>query len=77
MKNKFYELYFSPTGGTLTTVKIFGPEIFGILDREPVPVNLRTLVRDGGELPVFTDKDICLVSVPSFAGRVPLPAELP
>lgn len=72
--NKFYELYFSPTGGTLASVKILGPEIFNILGREPVPVNLRTLVRDGGSLPVFSEEDICMVSVPSFAGRVPLPA---
>ena len=71
---KFYELYFSPTGGTLASVKILGPEIFGILGMEPVPVNLRTLVRDGGELPAFSAEDICMVSVPSFAGRVPLPA---
>ena len=72
--SKFYELYFSPTGGTLTSVKKFGPKIFGILGMEPVPVNLRTLVREGGELPAFSAEDICLISVPSFAGRVPLPA---
>ncbi|MBR5488220.1 MAG: 4Fe-4S ferredoxin, partial [Firmicutes bacterium] len=72
--SKFYELYFSPTGGTLTSVKKFGPKIFGILGMEPVPVNLLKLVRDGGDLPAFSAEDICLVSVPSFAGRVPLPA---
>ena len=72
--SKFFELYFSPTGGTLTSVKILGPKIFGALEMEPVPVNLRTLVRSGGDLPAFSSDDICLVSVPSFAGRVPLPA---
>ena len=72
--SKFYELYFSPTGGTLESVKILGPEIFGILGMEPVPVNLRNLVRDGGELPAFSAEDLCLVSVPAFAGRVPMPA---
>jgi len=72
--NKFFELYFSPTGGTLQSVKILGPEMFGHLGMEPVPVNLLSLGRDGGELPVCDAEDICLVSVPSFAGRVPLPA---
>ena len=74
MKNtqmsKLYELYFSPTGGTARTSKILASGLGGSSEA----VDLVKLTRDGGILPQFTAEDICLISVPAFAGRVPLPA---
>ena len=74
MKNKVYEMYFSPTGGTRSSSKIFMARLCGCLEAEPAAVALLDAVRRGGELPAFCEEDICVVSVPSFAGRVPLPA---
>ncbi len=58
-----YNIYFSPTGGTKKVadllVKGFGGEYQEIdLCREPEAMEL-------------TNDDICLISVPSYAGRVP------
>ncbi len=72
--NKFYEIYFSPTGGTERVSKILTAHLSGSLGAEPESVNLLQILRDGGSLPVFAAEDVCLISVPSFAGRVPLPA---
>ena len=67
--SKLYEIYFSPTGGTARISKILASG----LGAESEAVDLVKLVRGGGELPQFAAEDICLVSVPAFAGRVPMP----
>ena len=74
--NKFYEIYFSPTGGTCRVSKILAAELSGCFgaDDSPVSLDLIEIIRDGGQMPVFESDDVCLISVPSFAGRVPLPA---
>ena len=74
MKNKLYEIYFSPTGGTLRSSKILTAELSACMDIPSVPVDLLAAVRDGICLPEIAEEDVCLISVPSFAGRVPLPA---
>lgn len=74
MKNKVYEMYFSPTGGTRSSGKIFTSQLCSSLEAVPVAVDLLSAVRSGAELPEFREGDICVISVPSFAGRVPLPA---
>lgn len=74
MKNKFFEMYFSPTGGTRRVSKILADGLSGGLNLEPAAVDLFAAVREGGALPEFAAGDVCLISVPSFAGRVPLPA---
>ena len=72
--NKIYEIHFSPTGGTGRVSKIFTEALCGCLGVNSVSINLLDAVRSGADLPAFEDGDICVVSVPSFAGRVPLPA---
>jgi hypothetical protein len=72
--NKLYEIHFSPTGGTERVSKIFTKELADRLAVEAETVDLIQLIRDGGHLPEFTKEDICVISVPSFAGLVPLPA---
>jgi len=72
--HKLYEIYFSPTGGTGRVSRILAEELSAALGIPEVTVDLLETLRDGGTLPEFTEEDICLISVPSFAGRVPLPA---
>ena len=61
---KVYEVCFSPTGGTAAVSHILGREWDG--PKEQVDLTRQTL-----ELPVFCQEDVCIVSVPSYAGRVP------
>lgn len=70
---KLYEIYFSPTGGTKRVSGILA-EVWDDGDYEKETVDLLRLVREGGAASVFRPEDICLISVPSFAGRVPRPA---
>lgn len=73
MMNKLYEIYFSPTGGTNRVSKILTAVLSDCLGIPAVSVDLLEAVRDGSSLPEFASDDLCLISVPSFAGRVPLP----
>lgn len=58
-----YNIYFSPTGGTKKVADILAKELFS----EYVNVDL---CRNIGEASLDAD-DVCIVSVPSYGGRVP------
>lgn len=58
-----YNIYFSPTGGTKKVADILAKELFS----EYVNVDL---CRNIGEAS-FDANDVCVVSVPSYGGRVP------
>ena len=58
-----YNIYFSPTGGTKKVADILA----GNLGKEVCEVDICC---DIGKMTLQSD-DVCLVSVPSFAGRVP------
>lgn len=66
---KFYEILFSPTGGTKKAADIL---MAGLTDT-PVQVDLMDREADFGAIP-FTAEDVCLAAVPSFGGRIPVPA---
>ena len=60
----FYEITFSPTGGTKKSA-----DLLSAAWEEKTEINLMDRMADFHK--VFTAEDICLVAVPSFAGRVP------
>lgn len=74
---KWYHLYFSPTGGTKKVgsflirrmVSCFGEQNCA----EQVDVDILKFIAEAEKGMSFENDDICLVSVPSFAGRVPVP----
>lgn len=66
---KYYKILFSPTGGTKKAADI----LMHSLCREAVQVDLMDREADFGAIP-FAAEDVCLVAVPSFGGRVPVPA---
>ena len=66
---KYYEILFSPTGGTKKTADI----LMHTLTESPVSVDLMDRETDFSAIP-FAAEDVCLVAVPSFGGRVPVPA---
>ncbi len=61
----FYEITFSPTGGTKKSA-----DLLSAAWSEKKEINLMNRREDFGKY-TFTAEDICLVAVPSFAGRVP------
>ena len=63
---KLYALYFSPTGGTKNVLDIF----CSAWDCQKEYINLSDIPKLGFSIP-FQENDICIVSVPSFSGRVP------
>ena len=63
---KLYSLYFSPTGGTLKAARL----LCSAWSCEVTEVDLSDRSFDTGSLK-FEKGDVCLVSVPSFGGRVP------
>ena len=63
----FYEITFSPTGGTKKSADLLS-SAWG----EKTEIDLMDRKVDFGR--VFAEEDICLVAVPSFAGRVPATA---
>ncbi len=63
---KLYALYFSPTGGTKKVLEL----ICSAWDCQKEYINLPDIPQT--DLPIiFNEKDICIVAVPSFSGRVP------
>ena len=64
----FYNLFFSPTGGTRKVAEILGDamHVDQTIDFTPASVKLDSLQ--------LTENDICLISVPSFGGRIPFSA---
>lgn len=61
----FYEITFSPTGGTKKSA-----DLLSAAWSEKKEINLMNRREDFRKY-TFTAEDICLVAVPSFAGRVP------
>lgn len=66
---KLFEMVFSPTGGTQKVCEILANEF----QRETVKINLMNENPSEGKDEIEPD-DICLIAVPSFGGRVPVPA---
>ena len=64
----FYNLFFSPTGGTRKVAEILGSAMLvdQTIDFTPASVKLDSIT-PGAE-------DVCLVTVPSFGGRIPFSA---
>ncbi|MBR5269937.1 MAG: 4Fe-4S binding protein [Anaerotignum sp.] len=63
----FYEITFSPTGGTKKSADLLSDAW-----KEKAEIDL--MDRKADFTKNFTEEDICLVAVPSFAGRVPAAA---
>lgn len=63
-----YNLFFSPTGGTRKVAEIIANElnVNNTIDFTPAAVKLDSLQ--------LNKDDICLISVPSFGGRIPVSA---
>ena len=66
---KLYEIYFSPTGGTRKVSGILSSE----WDCGKTEIDLSDTQADFQEYQ-FEAEDVCVVSVPVFGGRVPVPA---
>ena len=64
-----YEITFSPTGGTERVARCLSAALSG--SARKIALTDRTQVFSSF---AFSEEDVCLVSVPSFAGRVPAPA---
>lgn len=61
-----YNITFSPTGGTKKVADILAKEIKGDW------INIDLCVAESSlDIPTLTSEDVCLISVPSFGGRVP------
>ena len=58
-----YNIYFSPTSGTQTIADLVSAELF----KQYKTVDI---IKDISEK-AFKEDDLCLISVPSFGGRVP------
>lgn len=63
---KLYSLYFSPTGGTLKAARL----LCSAWSCEITEVDLSDRCLNTGNLQ-FEKDDVCIVTVPSFGGRVP------
>lgn len=63
-----YNLFFSPTGGTRKVAEILGTimHVDKIIDFTPASVKLDSIA--------LSPDDVCMISVPSFGGRIPFPA---
>ena len=66
---KVYEICFSPTGGTKKAADMLAKE----LEKDIYPVDLTDMEVDFSDI-VLEEKDIALIAVPSYGGRVPGPA---
>lgn len=63
---KLYEIYFSPTGGTEKVTDILS----SVWDCERVKIDLCDMKEDFSKYEPDKD-DMCIISVPSYGGRVP------
>lgn len=66
---KLFKIYFSPTGGTKKVADL----ISGQFDFETTEIDLSNSMEDFSKF-TFSEKDICIIAVPSFGGRVPMAA---
>ena len=64
----FYNLFFSPTGGTKKVAEILGDAIHAeqTIDFTPASVKLDSITPGAS--------DVCMITVPSFGGRIPFSA---
>jgi len=62
----FYNIVFSPTGGTKKVSDLFTKSFCS----ESIQIDLSDRNKDFSAF-LFHEKDICIVSVPSYGGRVP------
>ncbi len=69
---KFYEICFSPTGGTKKAADILSNE----LSSEIHPIDLTDSKQDFSDISL-SDDDTAVIAVPSYGGRVPEPASQP
>ena len=66
---KLFKIYFSPTGGTKKVADL----ISGQFDFETTEIDLSNSMEDFSKI-TFSEKDLCIIAVPSFGGRVPMAA---
>lgn len=66
---KLFEIVFSPTGGTKKVCEVLSNEFNG----EKIKIDLMNMASSNCNDEIMSD-DICLIAVPSFGGRVPVPA---
>lgn len=66
---RLFEILFSPTGGTKKVCEVLSDEFQG----EKIKINLINMDSLNCREEMKAD-DICLIAVPSFGGRVPVPA---
>lgn len=66
---KLFKIYFSPTGGTKKVADL----ISGQFDFKTTEIDLSNSMEDFLKF-TFSEKDICIIAVPSFGGRVPMAA---
>lgn len=63
---KVFEIYFSPTGGTKKVADLISRQF----DYERIELDLLNAIEDFSKF-TFSEKDLCIIAVPSFGGRVP------
>ena len=66
---KLFKIYFSPTGGTKKVADL----ISGQFDFETIEIDLSNNMENFSKF-TFSEKDLCIIAVPSFGGRVPMAA---
>ena len=66
---KLFKIYFSPTGGTKKVADLISRQF----DCETIELDLSNRMEDFSKF-TFSEKDLCIVAVPSFGGRVPMVA---
>ncbi|MEG1410936.1 MAG: 4Fe-4S binding protein [Romboutsia sp.] len=66
---KLFKIYFSPTGGTKKIADLISRQF----DFETIELDLSNSMEDFSKF-TFNEKDLCVVAVPSFGGRVPMVA---
>lgn len=66
---KIYEIYFSPTGGTKKVADSLAQGLTG----EVIPLDLTKHGVDSKSV-MLTKEDLAVIAVPSYGGRVPVPA---
>ena len=74
-----YHMYFSPTGGTRKTGAVLTEALWNALreaqgysaELQDEAVAEVDLLQKGSKLPILGQKDLCVISVPAFGGRVP------
>lgn len=64
-----YEIYFSPTGGTKKAADILA----GVFSDEAETIDLCEYEKKFEDC-ILNEKDVCIIAVPSFGGRVPVTA---